>query len=331
VNSLKSPLRRAAAIIAGSIVGLAGVVAVASPSVAPRNAFAISCRARAATAPAAVGRDLDGHQQHELRRLDRRRGHRPSPRREHVVRPRRGHRVPAVTDGALVGKQTIDNDNPAAKISVRVGWGDPANPTVTSSPSRRPSPSGPTPGEPVRDRLAEPVAERDLRLPVAEPERDQRVAVAVAERDLRLAVASTTSASPSRATSTPPASESAGWFYDETCDHDHGRRRRPGLLERPDGHLHAEHRYGQDDHRSGRQGDQRRLPGLRGLSVTATGRATRTRPSTIKYKAPSDCDGGGLPVTGAAAGGIAAGAVALLAVGGFLFFMARRRKVKFTA
>ncbi|MFI5931343.1 cell wall anchor protein [Actinoplanes sp. NPDC051494] len=40
---------------------------------------------------------------------------------------------------------------------------------------------------------------------------------------------------------------------------------------------------------------------------------------------------GGLPVTGAAAGGIAAGAVALLVAGGVLFFLARRRKVKFTA
>ncbi|MBU2662121.1 cell wall anchor protein [Actinoplanes bogorensis] len=42
-------------------------------------------------------------------------------------------------------------------------------------------------------------------------------------------------------------------------------------------------------------------------------------------------EGGGLPVTGAAAGGIAGGAAALLAVGAVLFMLARRRKVKFTA
>lgn len=57
--------------------------------------------------------------------------------------------------------------------------------------------------------------------------------------------------------------------------------------------------------------------------------------TTIDYEQPEDCDtsgnGGGLPVTGAAAGGIAGGAGALLAVGAGLFFMARRRKVKFTA
>jgi len=57
--------------------------------------------------------------------------------------------------------------------------------------------------------------------------------------------------------------------------------------------------------------------------------------TTIEYEQPSDCDsnggGGGLPLTGAAAGSIAGGAGALLAVGAGLFFMARRRKVKFTA
>ncbi|MEU4221145.1 LPXTG cell wall anchor domain-containing protein [Actinoplanes sp. NPDC026623] len=56
---------------------------------------------------------------------------------------------------------------------------------------------------------------------------------------------------------------------------------------------------------------------------------------TIAYEQPADCDdsgsGGGLPVTGAAAGSIAGGAAVLLIAGVGLFFMARRRKVKFTA
>lgn len=53
------------------------------------------------------------------------------------------------------------------------------------------------------------------------------------------------------------------------------------------------------------------------------------------WELPEDCEGGEgggeLPVTGAAAGGIAAGAVALLAIGGVLFYLARRRRVTFTA
>ncbi len=57
--------------------------------------------------------------------------------------------------------------------------------------------------------------------------------------------------------------------------------------------------------------------------------------TTVEYEQPDDCDGsgggGGLAVTGAAAGSIAGGAGALLAVGAGLFVMARRRKVKFTA
>ncbi|BFU42828.1 LPXTG cell wall anchor domain-containing protein [Krasilnikovia sp. MM14-A1004] len=70
------------------------------------------------------------------------------------------------------------------------------------------------------------------------------------------------------------------------------------------------------------------------LSISVKGYGT-SPVETITYKLPEGCDsnggGGGLPVTGAAAGSIAGGAAALLAIGGVLFFMARRRKVKFTA
>jgi LPXTG-motif cell wall-anchored protein len=61
---------------------------------------------------------------------------------------------------------------------------------------------------------------------------------------------------------------------------------------------------------------------------------------TVAWQAPDGCstggagggdDGGSLPLTGAAAGSIAAGAGVLLAAGLTLFFVARRRKVKFTA
>ena len=65
------------------------------------------------------------------------------------------------------------------------------------------------------------------------------------------------------------------------------------------------------------------------------GKKTYSGTETLKYELPEGCDsqgeGGGLPLTGAAAGSIAGGAGVLLAVGAGLFFMARRRKVKFTA
>jgi LPXTG-motif cell wall-anchored protein len=69
------------------------------------------------------------------------------------------------------------------------------------------------------------------------------------------------------------------------------------------------------------------------VEVSAKGLEGSTK---VEYEQPEGCAGQGagepeLPVTGAAVGGIAGGAGLLLAVGGVLFFMARRRKVKFTA
>jgi hypothetical protein len=79
---------------------------------------------------------------------------------------------------------------------------------------------------------------------------------------------------------------------------------------------------------------------VKGFSVRVTSKVTVDGQTEsdfvdIPWQKPANCDtsgqGGGLPVTGAAAGGIAGGAAVLLVAGGVLFVMARRRKVKFTA
>ncbi|WP_305782911.1 LPXTG cell wall anchor domain-containing protein [Symbioplanes lichenis] len=83
------------------------------------------------------------------------------------------------------------------------------------------------------------------------------------------------------------------------------------------------------------------LPATDGMEITATPEGYEDEAATITYEQPEDCDtagsGGGdsdeptLPLTGAAAGSIAVGAVVLLGAGIALFVVARRRKVKFTA
>ena len=70
------------------------------------------------------------------------------------------------------------------------------------------------------------------------------------------------------------------------------------------------------------------------ISVTIDGK-TYSDFDTVKYETPANCTGGegggGLAKTGTPTAAIAGSAVAILALGAVLFVMARRRKVKFTA
>lgn len=77
------------------------------------------------------------------------------------------------------------------------------------------------------------------------------------------------------------------------------------------------------------------FPGSEGLTVTPS--VDGEEGEAIAWTPEEDCEGGSgggdgsLPVTGVAAGGIAGGALALLAIGAVLFFVARRRRTTFTA
>lgn len=73
------------------------------------------------------------------------------------------------------------------------------------------------------------------------------------------------------------------------------------------------------------------FPASEGLTVTLSVGDEDLR--TVTWEKPSGCDSGGatLPTTGPEAGVIAGSAGALLALGGALFFVARRRRLRFTA
>ncbi|WP_329108317.1 cell wall anchor protein [Micromonospora sp. NBC_01699] len=75
-----------------------------------------------------------------------------------------------------------------------------------------------------------------------------------------------------------------------------------------------------------------KFPASEGLTVTPSADGLEDA-EPIAWEKPADCggEGGGLPVTGAAAGGIAGGALVLLAIGITLFVVARRRRLTFTA
>lgn len=76
------------------------------------------------------------------------------------------------------------------------------------------------------------------------------------------------------------------------------------------------------------------FPAETGLTITPSGEGVLDT-TPVAWEKPADCDsgagGGDLPLTGAAAGGIAAGALVLLAAGVALFLVARRRRLTFTA
>lgn len=76
-----------------------------------------------------------------------------------------------------------------------------------------------------------------------------------------------------------------------------------------------------------------KFPATKGFKVVVSSKDWEGETVEIPFEQPEDCDGegGGLPVTGTAVGGIAAGAAVLLAIGAGLFVMSRRRRIRFTA
>jgi LPXTG-motif cell wall-anchored protein len=331
VNSLRSPLRRAAAIIAGSVIGLAGIVAVASPSVAAPDApFAFTVTGDSCKLPGG-GWAVDWTVTNLINVPATIDTSFFTPVGESTMDGLDvGSTVPAATDGPATGVQTVADNFKLATLTVRLSWGDissfrytftASKPAVgrcaTSSPSPSPSDSSPAPSDPASSAPSDPTSSAP-----SDP--------ASSTPTTSVPTTPTATPTPSQSASTPPAGDAAAWFYDETCDTLTVGVSVPASWDDLTVTFTPSTGAAKTVTAPAGRDTSVDFPASAGLTVKASAKGSEDADSSITYKTPADCSGG-LPVTGAAAGSIAAGAVVLLAIGGFLFYLARRRKVKFTA
>jgi hypothetical protein len=316
VNLLKSPLRRTTAILAGAVLGMAGAVALAAPASATHPTVTGS-----ATCVSETGWTVTWKVTNEW-------PNKGEIKDVKVLLPEGGTLTAGggIVIGAavkhkrdkqeLVSEQVVPANEPKAKLRVAVlfdnghreGGENLVNrPTEPCKPPASPSPS-PSPS-----------------------------ASASASPSPSVSPSTSPSTSPSVSPSASPSPGEPEPIIEMTCDSlSFG-------LDNTNGQETVEVTI------KSSKGETRELvvkPGEKkvekfsasaGFALTVTDKASGESVE-LPYTQPADCDsaggGGGdgeLPLTGAAAGGIAGGAALLLAVGAGLFIMARRRRVKFTA
>ncbi|MEV0808579.1 cell wall anchor protein [Micromonospora sp. NPDC050200] len=314
MNRLK--FRRVAAIAAGTLIGLAGIASVAGPAMAhhpePSGTYCAAPDGKI-TVNWTVGNsetDLEGTITKLVSTVP---GDFTGALALNATLPKKG-------DGPLTGTQarTFTGALPELKLTVEARWerGDriiTEERTVTAQPAgdcalaESPSPSAPTTSpEPTRSPEA--------------------------------AASPSTSGSPSATPSSPSATTPSGpeepvFRLEETCDE------MTFIVENPAKGIPFTATFTTEkgvtkkfESTPGRTSSVT-FDAYQGLKVTVSYDVVEGS-ETIEYNQPRNCDkgeGGGLPVTGAATGGIAAGAVVLLAAGAILFVVARRRRVRFTA
>jgi LPXTG-motif cell wall-anchored protein len=298
VNVSKSPLRRAAALAAGSLIGIAGAVAFASPALAHHSNVSgtsecINGEWVVDWKATAIG---DGKQGREFKwvkvefssttnKVDN----------EDLSVNGKWH----PSDIPLTGKQRVPGAEKSATLSVEAVWNNEAKDSqpgtytvnfsgVCEKPSEPETPTEPeTPVEIPKDVKAKPFFEMDC-------------------DTIEIGVDNT------MGNETP-----------FTVEYETSKGEKRTLVVKP----------------GERKGEK--FSATEGFSVDVTFSVefkgkTYTTSGNVPWEQPAEgCDdgegGGDLPLTGAAAGGVAAGAAGLLAVGAAMFFVARRRKVKFTA
>ncbi|MGR6317789.1 cell wall anchor protein [Micromonospora soli] len=305
-------LRRAAAVTAGALLGLAGAAIVASPALAhhpePSGTYCAAQDGKVTVNWSVISSetDISGH----ITKLE---STVPGAITGDLAI---GAELKKVSEGPLTGTQTytFDGPIPELKLTVAAHWerGDRtydgertvvATPSQDCGPAESPSPSPTSPS------------------PSATPEPTKSPEV----------TPSPSAPSPSATPSVPAEPEEPVFQLEQTC------KKMTFIVENPAKGIPFTATMTTE------KGVTKKLvsePGkttsvefdaYQGLKVTVKYDVVEGS-ETIPYTQPKDCggQGGGLPVTGPAAGAIAGGAAVLLAAGAVLFVTARRRRVRFT-
>ena len=331
MNLRKSPLRRTAAVAAGALIGLAGVAAFAAPASAHHPIIkgdAICVNEDGTWEVTWKVANSESDIEAKVTAVA------PTPAESSISGIAVDATLPRLGQGFLEGVQKLPASADSADISVTTEWQRDKTITATRTaehPVPKPTEKcASTPGTPS-DEPSTPSDEPST--PSDEPSTPSDEPSTPSDEP----------STPSEESSKPPAPTAEPEFvYDQDCD-----TLTVGITIPADWPEDIEVTFkpsvGKDKVVFGKRGQTVTVdfPASKGLKVTAYPKGYDEEAATIAYKAPADCDtaggGGGdsdepsLPLTGAAAGSIAAGAGVLLAAGVVLFFVARRRKVKFTA
>ncbi len=332
----KSPLKRTSAVFAGALLGLTGVAVLAtpasahhttitpgSPCVLEDESWQVTWTVQNSEIRAAKVTGVTFDEGSKLTGID-------------------GAELPE-NKGSIEGIQVLPKDAATAKLTVTAFWdypegsvdvtrtnvGEAVKPTKLCAPAKPPVDEE-TPGDEETPTDEESTPVDNPSAPVDEPS-------SPAEEP------STPAEEPSAPTApvTPEPAEEPEFVYEADCD-----TVVVGVTVPSDWDEDIEVTFttnkGGKETVTGVKGETTTVefPAEEGLTVTATPKGYEDEAATIEYEQPADCDTAGegagegdeeLPLTGAAAGGIATGAVVLLGAGIALFVVARRRKVKFTA
>ncbi|GAA4968686.1 hypothetical protein GCM10025331_72060 [Actinoplanes utahensis] len=326
----KSPLSRATALVAGSLIGMAGVVAFASPAQAHHSTVVGTANCDTVSGKYVVDWTVNGigspqkltFQFTKVELLP------AGTKFEEPVTIVEGKDL---DNGRYTGKQLVPGDAKSATLTVKAWWGENAGDQSDVSKTvplggdcKKPETPAENPSTPAEQPST----------PAEQPSTPAEQPSTPAEQP----------STPTDEPSTPvsiPEDVPAEPIFNVTCDTieigvDNTKNTTP---------FKVDYETSKGEKRSltipaGKKGSEL-FSATEGFSVNVTFTVeykgkTYTESGTIPFEKPAEgCDdggnGGGLPVTGAAAGGVAGGAAVLLAVGAGMFFVARRRKVKFTA